>query len=168
MMVWTRLRRTSVPREWRQLAYRHRFYHMSAGFYAAAGLVMWHAERGRSHALPGEVFVCFVQTFLTHMSDVVTLGKDSAWHGLDRVHAYAFTAFRACYSFYAYAAWSAYSRLQAIVFAVGLAFALVCIALSWNAVVRRDAAGFFYWHALWHLSLPATATSVALLFDRRA
>lgn len=99
------------------------------------------------------------------MSDVVTLGEDSVWHGLDRVHAYSFTTLRTCYTVYAYVMWGAYSRLQAAVFFAGLAIALGCIRLSWRAVMRRDATAFLRWHALWHLALPATAVSVALLFS---
>ena len=150
---------------WRELAYRHQFYFVSSGFYAAAGLLVGYVERGRPHVLPGEPIIWCLQTVFTQLSDVVTLGEDSVWHGVDRLHAYSFTILRAAYTLYAYCAWGAYSQLQAIVFSVGLALALCCIRLSWMAVMRRDANAFLRWHALWHLMLPATGVLVMLLYD---
>jgi hypothetical protein len=163
--LWTRLQRTSVPLQWRALALRHTFYAMSSTFYALAGLAFCYAEHGRPHALFGEPIIWVLQTVFTHQSDVATLGEDSIWHAVDRLHAYAFTILRASYTFYAYFVWGAYSQIQAAVFAVGLSLALCCIRLSWMAVMRRDAVAFLRWHALWHLMLPSTALCVAALFD---
>lgn len=161
---WTRLQRTSVPQEWRELAYRHKFYLVSSTFYGFSGLLLGYIEHGRAHALLGEPIVWLLQTLFTHKSDVVTLGEDSIWHAIDRLHAYAFTFLRAAYTFYAFYALGAYSQAQATVFFIGLATALCCIRLSWKAVMRRDAAAFLRWHALWHFFLPATALCVGFLF----
>ena len=161
--MWTRLQRTSVPCKWRPLAYGHPFYLVSSTFYAFAGITLGLLERGKPHAIPGEFLIWIVQTLLTHKSDVVTLGEDNFWHGLDRIHAYTFTAIRSTATMYAYWCWNAYSDVQAGVFACGLVMGLVCIRLSWMAVNRRDAAAFLRWHALWHLALPATAVCVGLL-----
>ena len=163
--AWTRLKRTSVPLEWRALAEQHPFYLISSTFYAIAGLFMGYVERGRPHALLGEPIIWILQTIFTHMSDVATLGEDSIWHAVDRLHAYTFTVLRATYTLYAFYAWKAYSPTQAAVFGVGLTLAMCCIRLSWMAVMRRDPGAFLRWHALWHLSLPATALCVGLLFQ---
>jgi hypothetical protein len=128
-------------------------------------LGMGYAERGRPHALVGEPIIWVLQTICTHQSDVATLGEDSIWHAIDRLHAYTFTVLRAGYTLYAYWAWGAYSSTQAAVFVVGLVGALCMIRLSWWAVMRRDAAAFLRFHALWHFTLPATALCVAGLFE---
>jgi hypothetical protein len=161
--AWTRLQRTSVPRDWRPLAYQHSFYLMSSTFYGVSGLALGYMERGKPRSIAGEPIIWVIQTLLTHKSDVVTLGEDSIWHGLDRLHAYTFTILRAAFTWYAYWVWEAYSNVQAAIFLCGLAMALACIRLSWMAVMRRDAAAFFRWHSLWHLMLPATALCVGLL-----
>ena len=57
----------------------------------------------------------------------------------------------------------AYSSAQMSAFFVGLALSLVCIRLSWRAVMRRDVASFLNWHALWHAGLPLTAVCIACL-----
>ena len=163
--LWTRLQRTSVPLEWRLLAYQHGPYCISSTFYGTAGLALGYMERGKPHAIPGEPIVWIMQMLFTHQSDVATLGEDSIWHGIDRLHAYTFTVLRAAYTFYAYWFWGAYSRVQATIFFLGLVAALLCIRLSWMAVNRRDAAAFLRWHALWHFMLPATALCVGLLME---
>ena len=157
------MQHTVVPRSWRALAHKHTFYYVSSTFYGASGLVLGYIEHGKDHALPGEPVVWVLQTIFTHLSDVVTLGEDSVWHAVDRLHAYTFTVLRAVYTLYAYFFMRAYSDVQAAVFLVGLVTALCCIRLSWMAVLRRDAAAFLRWHALWHLMLPATGLGVALL-----
>ena len=98
-----------------------------------------------------------LQVLLTYMSDVHTLGSYSRWHAADRVHAYFYTTVRAVYTAYH---WRVYSSIQLIVFWVGLGCGVVCIRLSWVAVMRRDRASFLRRHTAWHASLPL----MALLF----
>jgi len=120
-------------------------------------------ERGLPHSFPGEALIWLTQSMLTYYSDVATLGQDSLWHGLDRVHAYSFTATRAVFTVFAYWHYGSYSTLQIVILATGLAIGLCCIRLSWLAVMRRRCRPFLRWHAAWHASLPAAAVLIALL-----
>ena len=159
----TRLTHTSVPLAWRARARRHCPYLYSPACYGAAGLFMSAVERGRAHTIPLEFFVWLMQSYLTYMSDVDTLGADSKWHAADRLHAYTFTILRAVYTAYCWQRYDAYSRLQMYVFLIGLGLSMVCIRLSWVGVRRRRVDDFLFWHALWHVSLPLVATLVAIL-----
>ena len=55
-------------------------------------------RRDRPRAISFEPYIFCLQTVLTYMSDVVTLGTDSPWHAADRLHAYGYTIFRSIYT----------------------------------------------------------------------
>ena len=161
--LFTRLSRTSVPSSWNAKAKRHVFYRLSPFLYAASGLLLGHVERDRPHAISFEPYIFCLQTVLTYMSDVVTLGTDSPWHAADRLHAYGYTIFRSIYTPLAYWWLGAYAIEQLAAFAIGLALSLVCIRRSWQSVMARDVDGFLLWHATWHLALPLTVVVIVAL-----
>ena len=159
----TRLSRTSVPKSWRSHAKRHIFYYVSPLFYGLSGLLMGYVEAGKPHAIPLEPVVWVMQTILTYMSDVHTLGEDSRWHAADRLHAYTFTIVRALITSYVWWRMAAYTTLQMTIFFVGLVLSLVCIRMSWLSIRARSVRAFLFWHAMWHTGLPLTAVCIALL-----
>ncbi len=111
-------------------------YAVSSFFYAFAGLIRLYQN---FHL---DAFNLIIQSFLSFISDVITLSIDSIWHPIDRLFAiytcfYHFSTITSPISFIT----------QLIIFLIGYNF----LNDSNNFYDKNDDS-FEYYHTLWHMT----------------
>jgi len=100
------------------------------------------------------VLVAFVtQAVLSVMSDYVSTGKDSLWHGLDRWMSSVMTIGMV---------WYAHNALSPKHVAIAMP-PLFCLYHSKNAIARGNWRGYVMWHTAWHVSAVAACSWVMWL-----
>jgi hypothetical protein len=110
-------------------------YAFSCFSYLIAGIIRY--KQGAT--LDG--FLLINQSFVSYMSDVVTLGKMSWWHPIDRYHA-VFTCMYHFYSLTSVKSWI----LNLIWFSIGFSRLLVS-----RAIYENHDVAFAKDHIVWHL-----------------
>lgn len=90
-----------------------------------------------------------------YKSDVATLGRASFWHAVDRVLAPLFCVQQVLKYIYGCFVF-AYDETESCIFPLGFMLASLCFMRSMAAVRGARKGGFFFWHTLWHFTLPTT------------
>lgn len=99
------------------------------------------------------VLVAFItQAVLSVMSDYVSTGRNSFWHGLDRWMSTLMTIWMF---------WMAHKVSPKYV-AIGMP-PLFCLYRSKNAIARGNWRGYVMWHTAWHVSAVAASSLVIWL-----
>lgn len=156
---WELLCRTNVPPKFaRRTTW---LYSISPAAYVIGGIAL----SSRPHAAGFDRWVWVLQAVLCYMSDVHTLGLDSAWHLADRWFAPSLGCFRVAFSLYEWRVLHTFYDGQMLALYIGLAVALGAKLFGTVARRRNDCATYMWAHTIWHIAVPAGMVAMNCLFE---
>ena len=103
-----------------------------------------------------EAILLMIQGLFSFLADSWYLGTDSIWHMNDRILATLLTTVQFIRLFFTHKVPTALVSG----FGASLLFAIHCFRKSKEARATNDCEGYFFWHGLWHLSIPLAGAAM--------